>query len=124
MYDFQGRQVFESIAEMVNPKHTVVMVHDMQNDFLHEDGIFKKAGESVDVSGFLDNLVDFVERARAHGVRIWQTNFTSLPDLGAYDDPLVNKRWHLVGDPGQASVCEPYRSRDMGLPDHRRPCAA
>ena len=45
------------IAEMVNPKHTVVMVHDMQNDFLHEDGIFKKAGESIDVSGFLGDLV-------------------------------------------------------------------
>ena len=53
MHDFQGREIFESVAEMVNPKHTVVMVHDMQNDFLHDDGIFKKAGESIDVSGFL-----------------------------------------------------------------------
>ena len=107
MHEFQGREIFESVAEMVNPKHTVVMVHDMQNDFLHDDGIFKKAGESIDVSGFLGNLVDFVAKARSHGVRVWQTNFTSLPNLGAYDDPLVNKRWHLVGDPAKHQYANP-----------------
>ena len=107
MHEFQGREIFESVAEMVNPKHTVVMVHDMQNDFLHEDGIFKKAGESIDVSGFLGNLVDFVAKARSHGVRVWQTNFTSLPNLGAYDDPLINKRWHLVGDPAKHQYANP-----------------
>ena len=117
MHDFQGREIFESVAEMVNPKHTVVMVHDMQNDFLHDDGIFKKAGESIDVSGFLGNLVDFVAKARSHGVRIWQTNFTSLPNLGAYDDPLANKRWNLGRGPGEAPVCQPDDSRDLGLSD-------
>ncbi len=93
MHDFQGREIFESVAEMVNPKHTVVMVHDMQNDFLHDDGIFKKAGESIDVSGFLGNLVDFVAKARSQGVRVWQTNFTSLPNLGAY----LTIRWPTKG---------------------------
>ena len=107
MHEFQGREIFESVAEMVNPKHTVVMVHDMQNDFLHDDGVFKKAGESIDVSGFLGNLVEFVAKARSHGVRVWQTNFTSLPNLGAYDDPLVNKRWHLVGDPAKHQYANP-----------------
>ena len=107
MHDFQGREIFESVADMVNPKHTVVMVHDMQNDFLHDDGIFKKAGESIDVSGFLGNLVDFVAKARSHGVRVWQTNFTSLPNLGAYDDPLANKRWNLVGDPAKHQYANP-----------------
>lgn len=107
MYKFQGREVFETVQEMVNPKHTVVMVHDMQNDFLHEDGIFKTAGENVDVSGFLKPLVGFVTKAREYGVRVWQTNFTSLPNLGAYDDPLTSKRWNLVGDENKRQYANP-----------------
>ena len=32
MLSFQGRQISETLAEIVHPGYTVVMVHDMQND--------------------------------------------------------------------------------------------
>ncbi|MCH8087045.1 MAG: cysteine hydrolase [Chloroflexi bacterium] len=107
MYTFQGRQVFETVAEMVDPKHTVVMVHDMQNDFLTEGGAFRRGGEAIDVSSFLDGLVKFVAQARGHGVKVWQTNYTDLPDFGSYDDPMVSKRWVMVSDPAKKDQANP-----------------
>ena len=107
MYNFQGRQVFEKLEEMVDPKHTVVMVHDMQNDFLSEGGTFQRGGESIDVSPILQPLVEFVGQARQRGVKVWYTNYTDLPDFATFDDPMVSKRWALVSDPSKKGYANP-----------------
>ena len=120
MYRFQGRGVFKTVAEMVNPAHTVVMVHDMQNDFLHKDGAYRKAGENyvvvaqdeqlqphIDGSTILGPMIEFVRKARGYGIKIWQTNYTNLPDFGSFDDPMVNKRWALMNDPAERDHANP-----------------
>ena len=101
MYTYQGRRVFETVTEMVEPLHTVVMVHDMQNDNVGEEGSFWRSGLAIDVSRILEPLAQFVEKARGHGVRIWQTNYTNLPDFGSFNDPMVSKRWAQMNEPAQ-----------------------
>ncbi len=107
MYNLKGREIFETVQEMVNPAHTVVMVHDMQNDFLAEDGAFFKAGEKLDVSRILQPMIEFVDTAREHGVKVMYTSYTDLPDLGSYDDPMTSKRWAMVSDPTEQDHANP-----------------
>ncbi|MEE9199101.1 MAG: isochorismatase family cysteine hydrolase [Dehalococcoidia bacterium] len=107
MYTFKGRQVFEKLEEMVDLRHTIVMVHDMQNDFVAEGGSFQRAGENIDVSRILGPMVEFVKQARQRGVRVMYTNYTGLPDFGTFDDPMVSKRWALVSDPSKKDFINP-----------------
>lgn len=107
MYTFKGRQIFETIQEMVNPAHTVVMVHDMQNDFLAEGGSLFKAGEKVNVSRILQPMVEFVDVARQNQVNVMYTNYTDLPEFGSYDDPMTSKRWAMVSNPAEQGHANP-----------------
>ena len=35
---FQGREIPNTVEEILNPKHTVLVVHEMLNDFISEGG--------------------------------------------------------------------------------------
>ena len=44
MRELYGKQVFETDEEVLDPRHTALVVVDMQNDFGHPDGHFARAG--------------------------------------------------------------------------------
>jgi ureidoacrylate peracid hydrolase len=65
--------VFETLGEQVDPAHTALVLVDIQNDFVHPDGILARAG----LAGFLDTsmvpgMVDqarlLLAAARRHGL--------------------------------------------------------
>ncbi len=94
-----GREIPENRNEILQPKHTVVVVHDMQNDFTAPEGAYAKLGQAIDVSGILPSLVEFVRAARESGVKIMYTNYTSLPGFASLDAPLMYTYLAAFKDP-------------------------
>lgn len=94
-----GREIPENLKDILQPEHTAVVVHDMQNDFIAAEGIYSKAGRAIDVSHILPQLVKFVEAARENGVRIMYTNYTNVPGAVLLDAPLIYTFLDAFKDP-------------------------
>ena len=87
MKEMYGKQVYDSLEEIVNPKHTALVIVDMQNDFCSPDGQFARGG--LDMSMLLElvpNLVRFVEEARKAGIMVIFIQNTTLGQ-GLSDSP-------------------------------------
>jgi nicotinamidase-related amidase len=103
---FQGREIPESLAEIVDPRHSVVIVHDMQKDNTAPGWAYDKAGRRIDVAGILPPLVRFLDDARRHGVRVMYTQYTNLPDFGSYTDVRIRSDYERLADPAQRAALE------------------
>ena len=72
MLTFQGRQILDTLPEIVHPDHTVVMVHDMQNDNTGKGGKYDAIGRRIDVTPIIPPIgvgrpaLDRPARARLH----------------------------------------------------------
>ena len=87
MKEIAGKQVYDSLAEMVNPKHTAVIVVDMQNDFCSPDGNSAKVGKDISLLlEMVPALVNLVEEARRAGVLVVFIKNTTLRS-GLSDSP-------------------------------------
>jgi nicotinamidase-related amidase len=107
MLKHKGRDVFETLREMVDPRHTAVVVHDMQNDYVSKGGAFDKAGMLIGVSDTLPPLVTLVDRARRSGVEVMYTHGSNELDFGSFNDPMVSKRWAQLKDPSKHGIANP-----------------
>jgi nicotinamidase-related amidase len=103
---FQGREIPESLAEIVNPRHTVVIVHDMQKDNTAPGWAYDKVGRRIDVSKILPPLVRFLEDARRQGVRVMYTQYTNLPNFASYTDVRIRSDYGRLTDPQQRAALE------------------
>ena len=66
-----------------NPARTALMLVDMQNDFLHPDGAYGRAGQaSESIAELSDRLVPVAQAMRAAGGWIVSTHFTLVPGRG------------------------------------------
>ena len=106
MLTFQGREIPESLDEIVAPRHTVVIVHDMQKDNTGAGGVYDKAGRRIDVSKILPPLVRFLEHARRHGVGVMYTQYTNLPNFGSYTDVRIRFDYRRLTDPEQRKALD------------------
>lgn len=80
-----GKDVPESLSEIVAPAHTALLVIDMQNDFCATAGSSNQAGG--DMSMFppvIERIARFAAAARQAAVPVIHTRMLSLPD-GASD---------------------------------------
>lgn len=60
-----------TFEELVDPKHTAVLVIDVQNDFCHPEGGQAKAGMEIsEMTAVVPNIVKLTEDARAHDVPV------------------------------------------------------
>ena len=87
MKEICGKQVYDSLGEIVNPKHTALVVVDVQNDFCSPDGHFAERG--LDMSMFeemMPNVLKLVEEARKAGVMVVFIQNTTLGQ-GRGDSP-------------------------------------
>jgi nicotinamidase-related amidase len=99
MLTYQGRQIPETLAEIVDPRHTAVIVHDTQNDNTGKGGNYEKAGHRIDISHFLTPLIHFLDRARSHQVRVMYTQYTHLPNFATYTDVQIRSQYKILTDP-------------------------
>jgi ureidoacrylate peracid hydrolase len=72
---------------------TALLVCDLQNDFVHPDGAYGRAGLRTPAIGALaDRLKPLADRLRARGGWVVQTQFTLVPGRGG--EPLISP--HLL----------------------------
>jgi ureidoacrylate peracid hydrolase len=81
-----------SLAEKIDPATTVLLVIDMQNDYIHPEGFLGKAGaDTSSVIAMVPTLCDLLETARASGVHVIHTRNWHRPatDSPAWLDKLA-----------------------------------
>ena len=63
--------MFRKLDEVVDPRHTAVLVIDMQNDYCHEEGALAKQGKRVtENQAIVPALLGFLDEARKAGVPV------------------------------------------------------
>src|SRR5436190_20666148 len=67
---FQGREIPNTVEEILNPKHTVLVVHEMLNDFISVGGASDKAGRKFQADHIVDPIAKLLTAARAKNVRV------------------------------------------------------
>lgn len=73
----------------VTPQQTGLLIVDLQNDFLHPEGAYGRAGQgSPEIAALPDRLHPFAEALRASGGWIISTQFTLVPGKG--EEPLIS----------------------------------
>jgi ureidoacrylate peracid hydrolase len=73
----------------MKPDVSALILGDLQNDFLHRDGAYGRAGQSASaISGLPDRLAPLVCAARGRGVLIVATLFTLVPGRGG--EPMIS----------------------------------
>jgi nicotinamidase-related amidase len=104
--EIEGKQVFTTLAELVDPRHTALVVVDMQRDFCIPGGAFDKLG--VDISMYppmIPRLARLIDGARASGLPVIYIQMTVLPGRRSESPAQIrfNLRLHL----GAEGVAEP-----------------
>jgi ureidoacrylate peracid hydrolase len=93
--EIEGRQILTELHEKVDPRHTAILVIDMQKDFTTPGCFWDSLGQDVSEAGALaDRLLDFLEVARGHGVRIVHVSANYDPE---YMNEPMHERLHRHG---------------------------
>src|SRR5215468_9446303 len=72
----------------MTPQTSALILGDLQNDFLHRDGAYGRAGvSSPAIAALPDALAPLVRAARARGVLVVATLFTLVPGRGG--EPII-----------------------------------
>ncbi|MFU8863236.1 MAG: cysteine hydrolase family protein [Rhodobacterales bacterium] len=72
----------------INPKRTALLTIDLQNDFLHPDGAYGRAGQSADaIKALPDRVAPVRDALRAKGGTYVSAQFTLVPGPGG--TPLI-----------------------------------
>ncbi|WP_051324660.1 cysteine hydrolase family protein [Candidatus Solirubrobacter pratensis] len=101
MIEIEGKEVFTTLTELVDPRHTALVVVDMQRDFCIPGGAFDKLG--VDISMYplmIPRLARLIEGARAAGAPVIYIQMTVLPGRRSESPAQIrfNLRLHLGAD--------------------------
>ena len=66
-----------------DPKTTAVLIVDLQNDFLHPEGAYGRAGQSsLEIAALPERLLPLLQAVRAAGGWVVSTQFTLVPGKG------------------------------------------
>ena len=73
----------------MNRHNTALVLGDLQNDFLHNDGAYGRAGQGDPcIAALPEHLAPLVQTARQHGILIVATLFTLVPGRGG--EPIIS----------------------------------
>ena len=73
----------------MSPHTSALILGDLQNDFLHRDGAYGRAGvSSPAIAALPEKLAPLVRAARARGVLVVATLFTLVPGRGG--EPIIS----------------------------------
>jgi len=73
----------------MNPRTGALILGDLQNDFLHPDGAYGRAGQThPSIAALPGKLAPLVQAARRHGVLLVATLFTLVPGRGG--EPIIS----------------------------------
>ena len=73
----------------MNPRSSALILGDLQNDFLHPDGAYGRAGQThPSIAALPQKLAPLVQAARRHGVLLVTTLFALVPGRGG--EPIIS----------------------------------
>lgn len=98
MIEFKGRQIPETLAEVIDPAHTALVVHELLNDFTAPGGAFDKAGRRIDTAEIMPAAVKTIAAARAAGVPVIYVCYTRHADYSSHSDPVIRKAWPVISE--------------------------
>ncbi len=101
MITYKERQIPETFEEIVDPKHTALIVHELLHDFVSEGGAFDKLGIRVDISKILPPILKLIEAARKRGMKIIYMRYTNHADYSNYSEPMIRNRYDSMMDPNK-----------------------
>lgn len=82
MREIAGRQVFDTLDEIIDPRHTALLVVDMQNDFCEPEGVFGKSGADTSrIRKVVPAISSLLEGARSAGSKRIFMRHTHESDL-------------------------------------------
>ena len=72
-----------------DPARTALLLCDLQNDFIHPEGAYGRAGQSApEIAALPDRLAPLARAMRAAGGMVLSTHFTLWPGRGG--DPIIS----------------------------------
>lgn len=102
MLKYKDREIPETFAEIVDPKHTALIVHEMLNDFLNPNGEFAKTIPDNGLVKCLPEQIgptqELVKEARAAGVKVIYVGWTNYPDNSTRADPEIRMAYEQIMD--------------------------
>jgi nicotinamidase-related amidase len=75
-----GGRPAPDMREILDPKHTVLLVHEMLNGFTMRGGASDKAGRRIDADAILEPMAKLIETARSKRVRVAYVRWTTYAD--------------------------------------------
>lgn len=85
MREIAGRQVFDTLDEIINPRHTALLVVDMQNDFCEPEGVFGKSGADTarirQIVPTISSLLEVARTAETKRIFMRHTHESDLSNL-------------------------------------------
>ena len=117
MITVENKQVFTTLAELVDPQHSALVVVDMQNDFCKPTWAFDKLGINLSMyPEMIPRLSGLIASAREYKVPIIHVQMTVLPGRISESPAQIrfNMRLHLASH----RVMEPLRYTVEGTPGH------
>ena len=98
MIEVAGKQIYTTLEELVDPRHTALLVIDMQRDFCSTGGAFDRLG--IDISMYppmIGRVAALTEAARAASVPVIYVQMTVLRDRMSESPAQIrfNLRMHL-----------------------------
>lgn len=95
----ENKQVYTTLAELVDPQHTALVVVDMQNDFCKPTWAFDQLGINLSMyPEMIPRLARLIAGAREHKVSILYIQMTVLPGRISESPAQIrfNMRLHLA----------------------------
>ena len=109
MQDIDGKKVYSTVQEIVEPSHTALVVWDVQN--LLVDFIFNK-------EEFMKNINYLIESARKSKITIFYTAIEMLPSK--YESSARLYTYTKLFGSQQRSMLPPPEKRDLSLAVNRK----
>ena len=92
MLVINGKEVFTTIEELVNPKYTALLLIDIQNDYIMPGGTRDKLGDSFELRQFVPHVKRVLQAARHSDVLVAHVQFTMHPDFAAESSASLRSR--------------------------------
>ena len=106
---FEGRGIPIAIEEILNPTHTVLLVHEMLNDFISPGGAEDQRGRRYDpiqMAKIVPPIQRLLATARERNVRVVYVRSTNPPVGFTPSDPQIQRSWSVSGQPPPALPTE------------------
>ena len=92
-----GKEVFTTIEELVNPKYTALLLIDIQNDYITPGGIWGEKGNKFVLGQFVPNVKGVLEAARRSNILVAYAQLTIHPNFMAESPASLRSRLIRIG---------------------------